>query len=202
MSSNSNHSSTVLKEEEYRAHLYQLLARLLDAPADSGLLELLAGLDGDDSPLGQAIGALSEVAENITLEEAVEEYNELFIGVTQGELLPYASYYLTGFLNEKPLAELRQAMDEIGVQRSEDASDPEDHIASLFEIMHGLIIGRFGRAVLFTEQISFFDEHIKTWAPKFFEDLEAAQAARLFMPVGLIGKLFLEIESEAFKIAA
>ena len=178
------------------------MARLLGAPADAEFLGMLTGLKGDDSPLGQAVAALSEVAKNVSLEEAVDEYNALFIGVTKGELLPFASFYLTGFLNEKPLAELRQAMDQIGVQKSEDASDPEDHIASLFEVMHGIITGKFGRTDSLTEQFKFFDNHIGNWAPKLFEDLEAAKSARLFMPVGLIGKLFLKIESEAFKIAA
>ena len=98
-----------------------------------------------DSPLGAALTGLKDLAHRITLGDAVEEYNELFIGVTQGELVPFKSFYLTGFLNEKPLAELRAHMDEIGIAKADDEKDPEDHIASLCEMMHGLIVGDFVR---------------------------------------------------------
>jgi len=196
----------ISEEELQRAQFYQLLARLLGAPVDEELVDLLKNIEGDDSPLGVALTALKDLAHRITLNEAVDEYNALFIGVTQGELVPFKSYYLTGFLNEKPLAELRAHMDEVGIAKSEDASDPEDHIASLCEMMHGLIVGEFGnpagKPMTLSDQYLFFDNHIGNWAPKFFEDLEAAEAARLYMPVGLIGKLFLEVESEAFLIAA
>lgn len=192
----------VTEEELIRAHFYRLLARLLDAPADAELFQLLQDLDGDDSPLGQALAALSDVAARVTVEEAAQEFNDIFIGVTQGELLPFASHYLTGFLNEKPLAELRDSMGVLGIARSEEASEPEDHISSLCEIMHGMIKGEFGKPIPLASQFRFFDNHLGNWAPKFFEDLEATQSARFYMPVGLIGKLFLEIEGEAFKIAA
>lgn len=189
-------------EELQRAQFYRLMSRLLGAPADEDLINLLKNLDGDDSRMGVALDGLKDLAHRITLDEAVDEYNELFIGVTKGELTPYKSFYLTGFLNEKPLGEVRADMDKIGIARSEDSVDPEDHIASLCEMMHGLITGAFGEPLSLSDQYLFFDNHIGNWAPKFFEDLEAAAAARLYMPVGLIGKIFIEVESEAFLIAA
>ena len=192
----------ISEEELSRARLYRLLSRLLGAPADDNLLLFLRNLKGDDSPLGRGLAALSAVAERVTVEEASQEYHDLFIGVTKGELLPYASHYLTGFLNEKPLAELRDAMNELGLARSEGESEPEDHIASLCEIMHGMISGDYGKPIPLTDQFQFFQNHIETWATKFFEDLEAAKSARLFMSIGLIGRLFMQIEGEAFKIAA
>ncbi len=195
-------SDIVSEEELYRAQLYRLLARLLGAPADEELLTVLRDLNGDDSPMGTALANLAEVARAVTVEEAGEEYHDLFIGVTQGELLPFASHYLTGFLNEKPLAELRDGMAALGIARATAASEPEDHIASLCEIMHGLILGEYGDHVTLARQNEFFDQHIASWATHFFEDLEGAKSARLFMPVGLIGKLFMGIETEAFKIAA
>ena len=100
----SSQSSAHSEEEVYRAHLYRLLARLLGAPADQELFRLLQDLDGDDSPMGQAVAALSDVAARMSMEEAAQEYHDLFIGVTQGELVPFASYYLTGFLHEKQYA--------------------------------------------------------------------------------------------------
>ena len=163
---------------------------------------LLRSLKGDDSPLGQGLAALSEVADRLSVEEVAQEFHDLFIGVTRGELLPYGSHYLPGFLNEKPLAELRGTMSELGIARSDAASEPEDHIASLFEMMHGMILGDYGKPVSLADQFKFFKDHVETWAIKFFEDLEAAKSARLFMSVGLIGRLFMEIEGEAFKIAA
>ena len=195
-------SAEISEEELSRARLYRLLARLLGAPADEALLVFLQKLNGDDSPLGQGLAALSDVAARVSVEDAAQEYHDLFIGVTQGELLPFASHYLTGFLNEKPLAELRDAMNNLGITRSDEASDPEDHIASLLEIMHGMITAEYGKSIPLANQFQFFQDHVATWSLKFFEDLEAAKSARLFMPVGLIGKLFMEIEGEAFAIAA
>ena len=192
----------ISEEELSRARVYRLLARLLGAPADEGLLVFLRKLNGDDSPLGQGLAALSDVAARVSVEEAAQEYHDLFIGVTRGELLPFASHYLTGFLNEKPLAELRDAMNTLGIARSEAASEPEDHIASLCEIMHGLIMGEFGKPVSLADQFQFFQNHVENWSIKFFQDLEAAKSARFFMSIGLIGRLFMEIEGEAFKIAA
>ncbi len=192
----------ISKEELTRARFYRLLSRLLGAPADEDLLLFMRNLKGDDSPLGRGLAALSAIAERVTVEEASQEYHDLFIGVTKGELLPYASHYLTGFLNEKPLAELREAMNEIGIARSDGESEPEDHIASLCEIMHGMISGDYGKPIPLADQFQFFQNHIETWATKFFEDLEAAKSARLFMSIGLIGRLFMQIEGDAFKIAA
>jgi len=192
----------VTEEELYRAQVYQLLARLLGAPVDDELIDILKNIDGDDSPLGVALNGLKDLAHRITLEEAVDEYSELFIGVTQGELIPFKSFYLTGFLNEKPLGEVRAYMEEIGIAKSDDEGDPEDHIASLFEMMNGMIDGSFGKPFTLPEQVRFFDNHIGNWAPKFFRDLEVAEAARFYVPVGRIGKLFMDVESEAFLIAA
>ncbi len=131
-----------------------------------------------------------------------EEYFNLFIGVGQGELLPFGSYYLTGFLNEKPLAALRVDMDELGIGRVEGVKEPEDHIASLCEMMAGMITGAFGEPVSLDRQRAFFDKHIGCWAPRFFEDLQAAESAAFYMPIGSIGSVFMTVESQAFEMAA
>ncbi len=190
------------QEDAYRAQFYLLLSRLLGAPVDTVALKMIRGLEGDDSELGRTIGELSEIAAATSLDDAVEEYNNLFIGITRGELLPYGSYYLTGFLNEKPLVVLRQDLEGLGITRSKEGSVPEDHIATLCEIMHAMIVGRFGEMVSLREQNRFFRKHIDSWSTKFFEDLETAKSASLYKPVGRIGKLFLEIEGEAFEMAA
>jgi TorA maturation chaperone TorD len=193
----------VAEEDQLRANLYALLGSLLAKPPEQAMLGSVGALGGDDSELGKAIRALAAAARGATPEAVKEEYFQLFIGIGQGELVPYGSYYLTGFLHEKPLARLRGDMGRLGIARAEGVKEPEDHIAALCEMMSGLITGAFGDGPAeLEEQRKFFDEHIGCWAPRFFEDLEAAKAAAFYMPVGTIGRLFMAIESEAFEMAA
>ncbi len=192
----------VTEEDQLRARWYGLLARLLSAPPDEGLLTTVRGLEGDDSELGQCIRTLATAARATTSEAVNEEYFNLFIGVGRSELLPFASYYLTGFLNEKPLARLRGDMAELGIERADDVKEPEDHIASLCEMMAGLITGAFGTPADLARQQRFFATHIASWAPRFFADLQTAESAAFYMPVGAIGGAFMAIESQAFEMAA
>ncbi len=193
---------TIAEEDRLRADWYGLLGRLLAAPPDQAVLDLARGLEGDETELGRAIEAAAAAARGTTPEAANEEYFNLFIGVGQGELLPYASYYLTGFLHEKPLGRLRGDMARLGIGRADGVKEPEDHIASLYEMMAGMITGAFGAPVELARQRQFFDKHIGCWAPRFFEDLQAAKSAAFYMPVGMIGSVFMSIESQAFEMAA
>lgn len=195
-------SYDITEEDALRAQCYALLARVLSAPPTDEVLALVTGLQGDDSELGQALSTLSEVARNTTPQRIDDEYHELFIGIGRGELVPFGSYYLTGFLHEKPLAKLRQDMGRLGIAKGDDVHEPEDHIASVCEMMFGLIEGSFGSPVPLAEQRRFFDDHLGSWAMKFFEDLEAAKAAVFYMPVGRIGRLFMQVENAAFEMAA
>lgn len=191
---------TVAEEDLLRADVYSMLATLLAAPPTKEMIDNAANLSGDSSDLGDGISALAKVAA-ATAPRAVErEYNALFIGLGRGELLPYASYYLTGFLNEKPLARLRGHMAEFGIERNPDVKEPEDHIATLCEMMAGLIRGDFGHPVTVEDQHAFFNTHIATWASHFFTDLEAAEGSVFYAPVGKIGRAFMEIEIEAFRM--
>ncbi len=188
-------------EDRMRADLYGLLGRLLCAPPPQELLDQIAGLSGDDSPLGTAINALARAASQADAESARSEYNELFMGLVRGELLPYASFYLTGFLHEMPLAKLREDMQRLGIRRADDRHEPEDHIATMAEIMHGLILGEYGaESAGLSVQRDFFKAHLGKWAPHFFADLEGAQGAHLYAPLGTIGRLFTEIEFESFRL--
>lgn len=195
-------SRRIAEEDTLRAELYGLLGWLLRAPLSHDDLARAAALEGDDSALGEALTALAAAARGTTPEQIGDEYQDLFIGMGRGELLPFASYYLTGFLNEKPLAKLRVEMGELGIARADDVHEPEDHIAALCEIMAGLITGAFGTPADVATQQRFFDTHMAPWAGQFFSDLEAAKAAAFFMPVGAIGKLFMRIEAQAFEMAA
>ena len=121
-----------------RAQEYALLATLLTRAPDAALLSGLSELRADASPLGLAHAALAEAADKATVESAEREFFDLFIGLGRGELLPYGSYYLTGFLHERPLARLRDDLARIGIARRDGVVEPEDHAGILCEIMSGL----------------------------------------------------------------
>ena len=182
-----------------RAHQYLLLASLLSAPPSKKLLGTIAQLEGDDTPLGRAHAALAEAAQNAVAGAVEREYFDLFIGVGRGEIMPYASYYLTGFLHERPLARLRGDLATFGIERVENNPEPEDNAATLCEIMAGFADGRFEAS--HEQQRKFFEKHIAPWIGRMFADLETAEAAKFYRSVGMLGRLFMEIETEAFKFA-
>ena len=190
----------VSEEDVLRADMYDFLASLLRKEPSDELIEKVCQLEGDETPIGSACLTLAHLAKTMDNGLIRNEYVELFIGVGRGEILPFASYYLTGFLNDKPLANLRAEMSDIGIARAEDVKEPEDHIASLFDIMSGLIRGQFGRTFSIDEQAKFFNKHIEPWARLLMQDIEAAKTVVFFAPVGTIGKVFLEIESAAFSM--
>ena len=188
------------EEDRLRADMYDFLGALLAKPPDADLLGKSAALSGDDSEVGRAVRTLARIAAASTPEAVEDEFNTLFIGLGRGELLPYASYYLTGFLNEKPLAALREDMKTLAIVRTDDVFEPEDHIASLFEMMAGMIVGRFAEPVSLDRSKRFFDRHIGPWASHFFSDLESARNSVFYAPVGSAGRAFMEIEKEAFRL--
>ena len=194
--------TTVAEEDVLRAGVYDLLAALLANPPSRHLIDRVAKLEGDDGELGRAVRALARLAKATSEKAAEREFHHLFIGVARGELLPYASYYMTGFLNEKPLAVLRNDMSRHRIERAPNKFEPEDNIASLCEMMAGLILGRFGEPAELGAQKDFFAAHIGPWAGHFFSDLEAAKASVFYAPVGAIGRAFVGIEREAFRMGA
>lgn len=197
------HSTQVITEEDQlRADLYDFLSALLARPANKALLDKTAKLSGDETDLGRAIGTLAKLAVQSSVKSVEREFNALFIGLGRGELLPYGSYYMTGFLNEKPLALLRDDMAKNSIVRAENIYEPEDNIASVLEMMSGLIMGRFGEIVSLSQQKTFFNRHIAPWAGHFFTDLEGAEGSLFFAPIGAIGRHFMAIEKEAFRITA
>jgi TorA maturation chaperone TorD len=184
-----------------RAHEYALLATLLARAPDRDLLARLARLKADASPLGLAHGKLAQAASAADAVRLEREYFNLFVGVGRGEVLPYGSYYLTGFLHERPLARLRSDLADLGIARSEEQCEPEDHIAILCEVMAGLAGGSF---VANTDrrdtEKQFFDRHVAPWARRFFADLERAEAADFYRAVAAVGATFIDIEMEAFAL--
>lgn len=180
-----------------RARHYDLLAALLGRPPTEQLLRALAGAKGDGSPLGRAHAVLGRAAMDTSAAVVERQFFDLFIGVGRGELLPYGSYYLTGFLNERPLMRVRQDLAVLGIERSGDMREPEDHIAILLDVMAGLASARIQAEP--GAQRRFFERHIESWAVRFFSDLEVAPSSSgFYSAVGALGRLFVEIEAEAF----
>jgi TorA maturation chaperone TorD len=186
----------VAEEDVLRANLYRMLAHMLRSPPQKSDLDLLSNMTGDHTPLGAAARSLARIASRSTPESIDREYHELFIGLAQGEVPPYGSQYRTGLLHQR----LRNDMARLGIVRSPDAGEPEDHIAALCEMMAGLILGGFGEPASLAEQKAFFRSHLKPWAKHFFNDLEAARASVFYAAVGKLGKAFMDIEKAAFKM--
>jgi TorA maturation chaperone TorD len=182
-----------------RAAEYALLAALLSHSPHAGMIAQLARLGGNATQLGAAHTALGSAAASINPERIEREYFDLFVGLGRGELFPYASYYLTGYLHGRPLARIRESLKQIGLERNERQSEPEDHIAVLFEVMAGLAGGRIV-APDGTDR-SIFENHLQPWAGRFFSDLEHAESAIFYKSVGSLGRVFMEIESEAFSLS-
>ena len=181
-----------------RATLYMLLAQLLARAPSATLLRDLAGLKGDATPLGLAQLALADAARGTEATAIATEYLNLFIGVGRGELLPYASFYRTGFLHERPLAEVRQDMAKLGLERQESVFEPEDHISSLFEIMAGLASGSFAAPPKAADR--FFERHIAPWAPRLMADLATSPSSHFYKHVARLGAVWIEIEQEALAL--
>ena len=164
------------------------------------MLSRLAALRGDATPLGVAHAALAQAASDADVRTVEREYFDLFIGLGRGELLPYGSYYLTGFLHERPLARLRADLAPLGIERVEGNCEPEDHAATLCEIMSGLVERPVAGAEPGTDQ-QIFEKHLAPWIGRFFADLERAEAASFYRCVGTLGRVFVDIEIGSVRAA-
>ena len=193
-------------DDALRANTYALLGSLLAAPPPAPLIALLgritpAEIGGGDmaqdtardmaQDMIQAWEVLRLAGARASIEALDDEYHELFIGVGRGELVPYGSWYMTGFLMDQPLAVLRRDLDELGFERKEGIKEPEDHVAALLETM-GLMISAGDVSV--DTQRRFFQSHMGPWMKTFFLDLQKASTARFYRAVGQFGEQFIEFE--------
>lgn len=184
-------------EQAARVGVYSLLARLLVAGPDEDVLARLRALDVADTAEGReeadmarAWAVLKLAAEHASVETADDEYHALFIGIGRGELVPYGSWYLTGFLMERPLADLREDLRVLGFERSEEVKEPEDHAGFLCEVMANLVAD--GASV--QTQRAFFERHMAPWLETFFRDTEQAVSAVFYRAVGCLGASFVQFE--------
>lgn len=191
----------VLEEsQQIRASSYALLAALLANSPNQELLQQLQMIDAeqdDQKDIVNAWSMLKLAAERNNAELIAEEYQQLFIGIGRGELVPYASWYLTGFMMEKPLAHLRQRLIGLGFEQQEDVHEPEDHVAALCEVMAQLIIDD---ETDFETEKAFFTDFIGNWMPKFFEDLQKSETSSFYRSVGELGQAFQDIEKTYFSM--
>jgi len=188
-------------EDRVRGNVYALLGNLLAGPPDDALLEVLRGIapePGDESLLAASWQLLAVAAGRASRPELREEYDALFIGVGRGEVVPYGSWYLTGFLMEQPLAQLRGDLRTLGIERQPGVCEPEDHAAALCDTM-ALLITSDAPASL-DEQHRFYARHLEPWLPRFFRDLQQAASARFYRAVGQLGEQFIGVESQAFRV--
>ncbi len=188
------------EEQQYRAAAYSLLAALLRKAPDQAMLDHLSALsdscesEGDDLMLAMSTLALSAKHHNPTVID--DEFHELFIGLGKGEVVPYGSWYLTGFLLEKPLSDLRADLKRLGFERNEEVSEPEDHVAALCEVISMMIDDATG----FSVQNRFFQTHMSNWLERFFDDLALANSAVFYKSVARFGAAFIAFEKQYFSM--
>ncbi len=188
------------EEQQYRASAYALIAALLRSAPDQEMLDRLDGLsqettaDGDDLLLAMSTLALS--AKIHTPMAIDDEFHNLFIGLGKGEVVPYGSWYLTGFLMEKPLSDLRDDLARLGYERNTSVVEPEDHIAALCEVVSLMI----AEGTEISVQNSFFQSHMVNWVDQFFGDLSKAKSAVFYKAVARFGAAFIALENEYFSM--
>jgi TorA maturation chaperone TorD len=182
----------------WRAQAYALLATLLASAPEQTLLDNLAAIEvtEPESPMGKLWLQLTTVAKNVDVSAVYDEYQQLFIGVTHGELIPYGSYYQTGFLMEEPLAELRTDLARLGLEKQDDTSEPEDHAAAQCDVMRLLLMAE-GTPIVTAED--FFKHHLNPWMEHFFADMAKAKQAVFYQAIGQFGMGFIKLESAIFR---
>jgi TorA maturation chaperone TorD len=195
--------TTASEEDRARANFYALLSRLLHAGPDAALLASIAAsekaLEGEEGPpLAEAWRALARVCSGADATAVHQEYTEIFVGIGQAPVTPYCSHYLVESGPEKVLVGLREELSDLGLARVPSASEPEDHIAGLLEIMRHLLLSGGGDDA---RQRTVFERYLKPAYPRFCEAVERYPGARFYAIVVRVLHEFLDVESEVFRMA-
>jgi TorA maturation chaperone TorD len=192
--------------EQTRAAVYGLLARLLYAAPDQALLEAMANADDiiaepSQAAFAKAWQALRQGSQVADAEALEDEYARLFLGLGRSEVVPYMSWHMTGFLMEEPLARLRDALAALGLTRVQQASEPEDHMSAILEVMRFMIVGDDEvEPAAIERQAAFFKDFIQPWYGACAAQIETAQAANYYRLVARIMRAFLDMEAQAFEL--
>jgi TorA maturation chaperone TorD len=191
-------------EELARAELYGLLARLwLAAPDDALLTQFKVAVTQAPAAGGfleEPWQALVATMRSTTATQAAEEYDALFQGVGKPEVFLYGSYYLAGFLNEKPLALLRDDLATLGLGRDEARAETEDHVAYVFEVMRWLIAGDDVAVCNLEQQRRFFRAHVQPWLERMCDAVDAHPRAAVWKPVAALTRAFVQVEAQGFDL--
>ena len=195
----------VAPEDQARAGFYALIGRLFSSAPDAGLLHSLAqseGFVGDaDAAFPIAWRRLCQAASAFEADAAAAEFDALFIGVGKPDVVRYGSYYIAGFMMEKPLARLREHLTELGLARRTDVGEPEDHISALADVMRHLILDEtLSPRPRSERQSEFFSRHLAPWYASLFEAIDAAPSANLYRRVAEFARAFLDLDRQAFEI--
>lgn len=191
-------------EELARSELYGLLALLYYAPPSEDLLEQLRAAVTEAPSAGAVLEeswrSVVGLAREMSLEEIQNEYNLLFGGIGKPEIYLYGSHYLSGFLNEKPLARLRTHLAQLGLARDDGMSETEDHLAYLCEVMRYLIAGDEAATTTLVQQKDFFTTQVQTWVSQLCEAIQAHPRARFYAALAVLTRSFAEVEALGFEM--
>ena len=191
-------------EELARAELYGLLAQLWLAPPDEALLQQFKVAVTQAPEAGSLLEApwqaLVAAMRGTTAGAAAEEYDALFGGVGRPEVFAYASYYLSGFLHERPLALLREDLKRLGLARDETRGETEDHITYLFEVMRYLIAGDDLAVCNLEQQRRFFRAQLQPWVAQLCDAVDAQPRAKTWRTVADLTRQFIAVETQAFDL--
>ncbi len=192
-----------LPEDLARADLYGLIARFFHFLPDQELLDQIAATadqqdPSDEAPLAKAWINVVEVAKNNPAKAWQEEFDANFISVGKPNIVLNGSFYMAGHLNERPLVNIRKALEEFGLESAEEVTETEDHIFSLCEVMRYLIAGDDVEVSNLTNQRIFFNEHIRPWYNELCDAIENIPEMHLYHPVTALTREFLAIEGQSF----
>lgn len=194
-----------LPEDLARADLYGLIARFFHQPPDQELLDQIAAsipageeVKAEDAPLAKVWHSVVEVAKNNPATAWREEFDRNFISVGRPNVILNGSFYMAGHLNEKPLVEIRRALEVFGLESAEEVTETEDHLSALCEVMRYLIAGDDVEISNLTNQRNFFNDHIRPWYDELCNAIEDIPDMHLYHPVAALTREFLAIEGQSF----
>ncbi|GMV02926.1 MAG: molecular chaperone TorD family protein [Burkholderiaceae bacterium] len=197
--------AAVAPEDAARARWYGLFASLFRAPPTAEWLAAIAASAGradcadDDRPLGRAWSNFAGACAQADAGAVREEFDTAFLGVGKADVIPYASYHLSGFLNDRPLIELRGHLAQLGLARRADIGETEDHLSALCETMAWLIAGDAGQVRDFATQRAFFSHFLAPWHDAFAETIERSGVTDFYKHAGRLLREFLAIERQGFE---
>ncbi|QFQ77446.1 TorD/DmsD family molecular chaperone [Vibrio harveyi] len=184
------------QEQTLRTEIYLVLSAIFRSAPSEEMIEFLTSLEVEpsESAMQKAWIALQQAAKDSNREALEDEYQDLFIGIGRGEVMPFGSWHMTGAMMEKPLAEIRHDLELLGFERDENVKEPEDHIAALCEVM-SMLTGEEEDL-----QQAVFNKHIAPWFNSFTQQLENAESANFYKPAAQLCEAFLTLEQVRFSV--